>query len=125
MTSVIEQSENDSEANHHINTAEEVKLMIVADEVCKDDDYELKEQSPEPKSICSLDIYPIKYNLDRLESSRNRIKEYFEKRKDVIGRVISCDVVNHDNNLRLVAELKVERGWIFFFADPAELSRFI
>ena len=120
LTTVIEQSEKDSEVNH-ANTAEEVKSMIVTDEVCKDDDYEVKEeQNSEPKSICSVDIYPLKYNLDRLESFRCRIKEYFEKRKDVIGRVISCDVVNHGNNVRLVAELKVKRGWIFFFADPEE-----
>ena len=67
-----------------------------------------------------MDIYPLKYNLDGLESFRCRIKEYFEKRKDVIGRVINCDIVNHGNNVRLVAELKVKRGWIFFFADPEE-----
>ena len=115
MTIVTEQSENESEVTP-INAEEaDVKSMIITDEVCKDDEYE-----NEPKSICSVDIFPIKYSLDRLESFRSKIKDYFEEKKDDIEKVISCDVVNHGNNVRLVAELKVKRGWIFFFADPEE-----
>jgi hypothetical protein len=56
--------------------------------------------------------------LDRLDSFRSRIEEYFASRKDVISRVIKCEVVNFGNNVRLVTEVKVKRGWIFFFCDP-------
>ena len=112
LTIVTEQSENESEVTP-INAEEaDIKSMIITDEVCKDDEYE-----NEPKSICSVDIFPIKYSLDRLESFRSKIKDYFEEKKDDIEKVISCDVVNHGNNVRLIAEMKVKRGWCFF-SDP-------
>ena len=56
--------------------------------------------------------------MDRLESFRARIEDYFSSRTDVIKRVIKCEVVNYGNNVRLVTEVKVQRGWIFFFGDP-------
>ena len=65
-----------------------------------------------------MDFYPIKYKLDRLEEFRGRIEDYFTNRKDVIQKVIKCEVVNYGNNVRLVTEVKVKRGWIFFFCDP-------
>ena len=91
--------------------------MRIHDEVCADDDYETA-LTNEPKSICSVDFYPAKYKLDRLESFRAQIEEYFANRKDVIRRVIKCEVVNYGNNVRLITEVKVKRGWIFFFGDP-------
>ena len=65
-----------------------------------------------------MDFYPTTYKLDRLEEFRGRIEDYFTNRKDVIQKVIKCEVVNYGNNVRLVTEVKVKRGWIFFFCDP-------
>ena len=39
-------------------------------------------------------------------------------RNDVIKRVIKCEIVDYGNNVRLVTEVNVKRGWIFFFCDP-------
>ena len=56
--------------------------------------------------MCSVDIYPLKYTLDGLERFRSEIEEYFKKRKDVIEKVIKCEVVNYGNNTNLVAEFQ-------------------
>ena len=48
------------------------------------------------------------------------IENYFVNRTDVIREVIKCEVINFDNNVRLVSEMKKNRGWIFFFCDPKE-----
>ena len=94
--------------------------MMLPDEVCKDEEYNKATVSKKEKSICSVDIYPLKYTLDGLESFRASIEEYFTNRKDVIEKVIKCEVVNYGNNVNLVVEIKVPRGWIFFFGDPEE-----
>ena len=95
-------------------------IILIPDEVCNDEEYEMATVSKELKSICSVDIYPLKYGLDGLESFRTSIEEYFANRKDVIEKVIKCEVVNYGNNVNLVVEVKVPRGWIFFFGDPEE-----
>ena len=114
--SVEEKEDNDQHEDSNV-AAEKAKSkeMRIADELCNDEDYEI---APIETSICSVDIYPAKYGLDRLESFRAKIEDYFANRKDVIVRVIKCEVVNYGNNVRLVTEVKVKRGWIFFFADP-------
>ena len=48
------------------------------------------------------------------------IEEFFTNRKDVIEKVIRGEVVNYGNNVNFVVEVKVPRGWIFFFCDPKE-----
>ena len=91
--------------------------MRIPDELCPDDDYETA-LTNEPLSICSVECYPTKYKLDRLESFRAQIEEYFASRKDVIRRVMKCELVNYGNIVRLITEVKVKRGWIFFYGDP-------
>ena len=112
---IIEEIVNDNDETL-IDTAEEANIKI-SDEVCNDEEYGIEPVS-EQKSICSVDLYPIKYTLDGLENFRARIEEYFKNRKDTIERVISCEVVDYGNNVKLVTEVKVKRGWIFFFCDP-------
>ena len=46
------------------------------------------------------------------------MENYFENRKDVIERVIKCEVENYGNNVKLVVEMKGKRGWINYFFDP-------
>ena len=58
--------------------------------------------------------------MNGLEDFRASIEEYFTKRKDVIEKVIKCEVVNFGNNVNLITEVKVPRGWIFFFGYPEE-----
>ena len=58
------------------------------------------------KSICSVEVYPKHYKLDGLKSFRDSVEEYFENRKDVIKRVIKCEVENYGNNVKLVVEVK-------------------
>ena len=103
------------------DTAEEaaVQDIRIDDELCPDEEFDVAKPSDE-KSICTVDFYPIKYKLDRLEEFRGKIEDYFRNRKDVIKQVIKCEVVNYGNNVRLVTEVKVKRGWIFFFCDPEE-----
>ena len=48
------------------------------------------------------------------------IQEYFENRTDVISKVINCEVENYGNNVKLVTEMKVKRGWILLYFDPEE-----
>jgi hypothetical protein len=96
------------------------KNLIVPDEVCKDEDYEVAPLVSEETSVCSIELYPEKYGLDGLESFRAKIEEYFKKRTDEIKRVIKCEVENFGNNVKLVTEVKMKRGWIFFFCDPEE-----
>jgi hypothetical protein len=94
--------------------------MIVPDEVCKDDKYEVGPVASEATSVCSIEPFPAKYGLDGLESFRAKIEEYFKKRMDVIKRVIKCEVENFGNNVKLVTEMKMKRGRIFFYCDPEE-----
>ena len=104
-----------------VDTAEQAStMMIIPDEVCNDEEYNMATVSKEVKSICSVDIYPLKYTLDGLEGFRASIEEYFTNRKDVIQKVINCEVVNFGNNVNLVTEVKVPRVWILFFGDPEE-----
>ena len=94
------------------------EIELVNDEVCPDQEYETSENSV--KSICSVQIYPKHYKLDGLKSFRDTVEEYFKKRKDVIKRVIKCEVENYGNNIKLVVEVNVDRGWAFFFFDSEE-----
>ena len=120
--------ENDrSECSDHLDqnektltdAAEEAsdKDMNVADELCPDEEFDNAIPTEEPKSICTVEIFPMNYKLDGLQEFRATVEDYFENRKDVIKRVLKCEVVNHGNNVKLVVEMKQERGWIFFF-DP-------
>ena len=63
-------------------------------------------------------MYPVKYTLDGLQGFRAKVEEYFEK--DIVKRVIKCEVENYGNNVKLVTELNVKRGCIVFFCDPPE-----
>ena len=96
------------------------KNMIIADELCHDKDFENATPSVKPKSIYTVELFPVKYKLDRLEEFRARVENYSKNRNNVIERVIKCEVVNHGNNVKLVTEMKVERSWIFFYGDPEE-----
>ena len=101
-------------------TAEEAnfKDMKVSDEVCPDEEYEKVKDVP--KSICSVEFYPSKYKLDGLAEFRAKIEEYFKNRTDVISEVIKCEVENYGNNVKLVTEMKMKRGWCFFYFDQEE-----
>ena len=93
-----------------------VQLKKISDEVCPDEEYEQVEH--QSKSICSVEVYQWKYELDGLAGFRAKIEEYFKSRTDVIQKAIKCGVENYGNNLKLVTEVKVKRGWIFFYGDP-------
>ena len=100
-----------------IKASEEVSLkendVIVKDEVVTDVEYENLETS-----VCSVEIFPKSYReLDRLASFRDGVEDYFTNRKDVVKKVLKCEVVDYGNNVRLVCEMNMKRGWIFFFFD--------
>ena len=69
-------------------TAEEApaQAIKIADELCPDEEFNVAKPSDGRKSICTVDFYPIKYKLDRLEEFRGRIEDYFTNRKDVIQK---------------------------------------
>ena len=88
------------------------------DEVCPYHAYETSQNSV--KSICSVEIYPKQYKLDGLKSFRDTVEEYFKKQKDVIKRVIKCEVEKYGNNIKVVVEVNVNRVWAFFYFDSEE-----
>ena len=82
--------------------------MNVADELCPDEEFDNAIPTEEPKSICTVDSFSMNYKLDGLKEFRATVEDYFENRKDVIKRVLKCEVVNHGNNVKLVVEMKQE-----------------
>ena len=62
------------------------------------------------KSICSIEVYPVKYNLDGLKGFRAKVEEYFANRTDIVKRVVKCEVENYGNNLKLVTEVNIKRN---------------
>ena len=112
----------------HNATAEEVvenlcdkPIIQVDDEVCPDAEYEdEKGIAVAETSVCSVQLFPKRYTLDKLEGFRSSIEDYFKKRTDVIEQVIKCEVENYGNNVKLVTKMKMKRGWIFFFFDQEE-----
>jgi hypothetical protein len=79
-------------------------FIEINDKVCNDQEYEKSLLENEVTSLCSIEVYPAKYNLDRLEGFRNKVKEYFEKRTDVVKWVEKCEVENYGSNVKLVTE---------------------
>ena len=104
--------------NEENKTDPKLNDLTVNDEVCNDQEYESILLENEVKTLCSIEVYPLKYNLDGLEGFRAKVEEYFEKRSDVVKRVVRCDVENYGNNVKLVTEVNLKRGWTFFFNDP-------
>ena len=48
------------------------------------------------------------------------MKSTLKIEKILSKKLVKCEVENYGNNVKLVTELNVKRGWIFFFCDPAE-----
>ena len=100
------------------DSAEEATEMeLVDDEQCPDNEFDTAQSNDEPKLICCVDLFPTKYKLDGLVEFREKIKEYFENRTEVIEKVLKCEVANYGNNVKLVVQMKVKRGWSSFFFD--------
>ena len=73
----------------------------------------LNEQTlEESKSICSVELFTVKYKLDGLKEFIAMIENYFMNRKHFIKSVIKCEVVKQ------VTEVNVRRGWIFVLCHP-------
>ena len=86
---------------------------VTVDEVCNDQEYGIE------TTVCSIELFPKSYaDLDSLANFRNKMQDYFENRKDVVKRIIKCEVKNYGSHVLLIAEVNVKRGWIFFFCDP-------
>ena len=67
----------------------------------------LQQTLEESKSICSVELFTVKYKLDGLKEFIAMIEIYFMNRKHFIKSVIKCEVV------KLVTEVNVRMGWIF------------
>jgi hypothetical protein len=117
---VVQTGDDKHEQNEADKTFPKLNERILNDEVCNDQEYESCILKEEVKSICSIELYPEKYNLDGLEGFRAKVEEYFKKRTDIVNRVVKCEVENYGNNVKLVTEVKLKRGWSFFFNDPGE-----
>ena len=72
----------------------------------------LQQTLEESKSICSVELFTVKYKLDGLKEFIAMIENYFMNRKHFIKSVIKCEVV------KLVTEVNVRRGWIFVLCHP-------
>ena len=80
----------------------------------------LNEQTlEESKSICSVELFTVKYKLDGLKEFIAMIENYFMNRKHFIKSVIKCEVV------KLVTEVNVRRGCIFILCHRTLLLCFI
>ena len=60
---------------------------MVNDEVYKDQEYESGVLDNEVNSMCSIEVYPLKYNLDGLQGLRAKVE------------VAKCEVENYGNNV--------------------------
>ena len=112
----------DQSNENNTDSAEEATAVVpeLPDELLPDKEFEIAPPLDEPKSICRIELFPTKYKLDGLISFRDTVEDYFKNRSDVIKRVIECKVVNYGSNVELLVEMKMKRGWIFFFCDPEE-----
>ena len=72
----------------------------------------LQQTLEESKSICSVELFTVKYKLDGLKEFIAMIENYFMNRKHFIKSVIKCEVVKQ------VTEVNVRRGWIFVLCHP-------
>ena len=66
------------------NLSTENNDLIVNDEVCNDQEYESELLENEVKSLCSIEVYTVKYNQDGLKGFIDKVEEYFEKRTDIV-----------------------------------------
>ena len=87
----------------------------VTDEVCPDEEYlSCLEKN---KKKCSIQLVPMdQYNI---EVFRDNVEKYFEERRDIIERVVSCRVEKSGRSVRLETILK-RQLWINFFSEPVE-----
>ena len=95
----------------------------VQDAIIDDKEYNNKVMKVQEcvKKICEVQIFP-EHNAD-INELRNTVKEYFEKKTDVIEKVLGCEVENFGRHLRLVTLLKfrndktLSNGWTGYFSD--------
>ena len=119
ITENVEDS-TDEKTDNVINdeTAEKVdmeaKAVQVQDAIIEDKEYKSKVNNF-VKKICEVEIYP-EDNGDIYEL-RNTVFKYFEKKTDVIEKVLRCDIENFGRNLRLVTLVKFRNGWTGYFSD--------
>ena len=108
----------------------EAKAAQVQDAIIDDKEYNSKVMKVHEcvKQICEVQIFP-EHNVDIIEL-RNTVKEYFEKKTDVIEKVLGCELENFGRNLRLVTLVKFRNGFrnsggggIFSKYFPDQFSR--
>ena len=57
-------------------------------------------------------------NNMQIEEFRETVENYFKSRKDIIEKVIECNIENFRSNIRLVSVVKIRKVWLNFFNDP-------
>ena len=95
----------------------EAKAAQVQDAIIDDKEYNSKVMKVHEcvKQICEVQIFP-EHNVDIIEL-RNTVKEYFEKKTDVIEKVLGCELENFGRNLRLVTLVNFRNGWTGYLSD--------
>ena len=67
------------------------------------------------KKICEVQIFhELNADINELITT---VCEYFEKKTDVIEKVLRCDVENFGRNLIQVTLVKFRNGWTVYFSD--------
>ena len=86
----------------------------VKDAVIADNEY-LKKKNKCMKKICDVEIFPE--DTKNMANFRDKVVEYFEKKKDVIEKVIRCEIKSVGPRLKLVTLVNLSSGWTYF-SDP-------
>ena len=55
-----------------------------------------------------------------ISESRERIENYFEQRKDIIEKVIDCEVESTGNTVKIVTLVKTKMPWLMFFSSTTK-----
>ena len=87
--------------------------VTVRDEVCSNEEY----FSCLEKKKCSIQLIPFKQA--NIEVFRENVEKYFDERKDIIERIVTCKIENAGRNVRLETIVRRQR-WINFFSEPDE-----
>ena len=52
---------------------------------------------------------------------RDKVEEYFEKKTDIIEKVIRCEIEHFGQRLRLVSLVNIRNGWTGYFNDQEKI----
>ena len=68
---------------------------------------------------CSVIFHPMDKTAS-ISEFRERIENYFEHRKDIIEKVVNCEVESTGNTVKLKSLVKTKMPWLMFFSSKTQ-----